>query len=284
MNKSIVNIFCLIAIGYGTAAMANSLPLGDGKISTSPKVGYVFSCQTQFGGGGSSGPWPWIAGNTWSPTAKPAVGGDVAWPSAAINISIVNGQRIIAANNLPKHNTGIFPIQVTDPAFKYDKNPNFINAQKILLTLPANPQVAPKPFCVGMGMIGFSLSGAAIYNALDGEGRDAPAHELQDACNGHPQNAGQYHYHASSNCFSDPAGKAGQHSSRIGYALDGFGIYGLKGNGGIAQTNANLDACHGHAHSILWDGKTVNMYHYHLTAEYPYTIGCFKGTPVQGHP
>jgi hypothetical protein len=30
----------------------------------------------------------------------------------------------------------------------------------------------------------------------------------------------------------------------------------------------------------MWDGKLVDMYHYVLTEEYPYTVGCFRGTPV----
>jgi len=24
----------------------------------------------------------------------------------------------------------------------------------------------------------------------------------------------------------------------------------------------------------------VSMYHYHATYEYPYTLGCFRGTPI----
>lgn len=42
-----------------------------------------------------------------------------------------------------------------------------------------------------------------------------------------------------------------------------------------------LDECHGHSHSIQWDNKTVDMYHYHLNNEYPYSIGCFRGTPAK---
>jgi hypothetical protein len=30
----------------------------------------------------------------------------------------------------------------------------------------------------------------------------------------------------------------------------------------------------------MWDGKVVSMYHYVMTDEYPYSIGCFRGTPV----
>ena len=131
-----------------------------------------------------------------------------------------------------------------------------------------------------MGMIGFALTGTAIFNALDAGGRDAPAHEIQDRCNGHPERNGQYHYHDASPCLTDSHGQPGGHSDVIGYALDGFGIFGLRGEGGKTVVNADLDACHGHTHEVVWDGGKRAIYHYHLTAEYPYTIGCFMGKPV----
>jgi hypothetical protein len=29
---------------------------------------------------------------------------------------------------------------------------------------------------------------------------------------------------------------------------------------------------------VLWNGKPTRIYHYVATAEYPYTLGCFRGT------
>ena len=112
-------------------------------------------------------------------------------------------------------------------------------------------------------------------------GNDAPAHEIQDRCNGHPQQTGQYHYHNYSDCQVDGRSQGGGHSDLMGYALDGFGIYGLYGEGGAELTTADLDACHGHTHQILWDGDQQNMFHYHFTDDYPYTIGCFRGDPIK---
>ena len=68
------------------------------------------------------------------------------------------------------------------------------------------------------------------------------------------------------------------HSPLVGYALDGFGIYGHRGEDGEVVTNEDLDECHGHTHEIEWDGQTVEMYHYHATWEFPYVVGCFHGT------
>lgn len=255
------------------------LPLGNGHVSTDPRVGYVYSCRTTFGARAGHG-GPWITGATWNPAAKPTVGGNVTWPNASLTISLEGNQRVVRANNLPRHPTGIFPIRPTDSAFKYDRNPNGVREQNVLLTLPSVPAAAASPSCVPMGVIGFALSGAAIYNALDAAGQDAAANEIQDRCNGHPQMNGQYHYHNLSPCLVDTSGSLGRHSDLVGYAIDGYGIYGTRGENGEHLTDANLDACHGHEHVIDWDGVRVRMYHYHATAEYPYTVGCFHGSPV----
>jgi hypothetical protein len=263
----------------GVVPELTALPLGDGKISTSPRVGYVYSCQTTFGNNGAPlGKTTWIAGSTWDQTIKPMVQGEVQWPNSRVTISVAGAERIVSANNLPSHATGVFPIQRSDPAFQFDGNPNAIAEQVILLKLAASPQAAAVPSCVPQGMIGFTTSGAALYNALDGAGRDAAAHEVQDRCAGHPQGMGQYHYHSWSTCFRDAAAATqGQHSDLVGYALDGYGVFGQYGEGGRRVANGDLDVCHGHTHAIPWDGQTRTLYHYHMTREYPYSVGCFHG-------
>jgi hypothetical protein len=67
----------------------------------------------------------------------------------------------------------------------------------------------------------------------------------------------------------------------IAYALDGFGVYGAKDVGGRTVTNKNLDACQGHEGPVMWNDTVQNIYHYHMNDEYPYTIGCLRGTPIQ---
>ncbi len=257
------------------ALPAHELPLGDGHVSSTPRMGYLMSCVKRWRGGPVHG-GPWIEGDHWNPEAKPTVQGQVSWPTHHIAITVQDGQRLIVANNLPDHPTGRFPISPDDPAYRYDRNPNPIRAQNILLRLPLHPQVAANPTCVPMGMIGFTTDGVAIYNAVDNGGIDAAAHEVQDKCNGHPQRRGQYHYHGPSPCMPNEAT-----ADLVGYALDGFGIYGMRDMAtGRILHDADLDACHGTTGPVMWDGKAVVMYHYVLTPEYPYTIGCFRGTPV----
>ena len=67
----------------------------------------------------------------------------------------------------------------------------------------------------------------------------------------------------------------------VGYALDGFGIYSKYNANSMEMTDADLDACHGTTSPVMWNGKMVSIYHYVLTQEYPYTIGCFRGSPVR---
>ena len=88
------------------------------------------------------------------------------------------------------------------------------------------------------------LSGVSLFSAIDAPGRDAPAHELQDKCNGHPQVTGAYHYHNLSPCLDDAKQVDGS-SGLLGYAVDGLGIYGPNAVGGKKLDSKDLDECHG---------------------------------------
>jgi hypothetical protein len=143
-------------------------------------------------------------------------------------------------------------------------------ATTFTFTLPLVPQVATTPTCVALGVIGVTLNGVVLFNAADARGNDAVAHEIVDAFGGHPART-EYHYHFVPERL-DAAPLTDGHSGLVGYIRDGFGIYGYKGVGGVELSNADLDECHGHSHAPIG-------YHYHATMEYPYTIGCYRGTP-----
>jgi hypothetical protein len=258
------------------------LPIGDGRVSQSAVAGNVWACNQNFQvrGGLHEGEWFNQDEGTFDLTKKPTVDGSVAWPSS-INIAVEGEQRVVRGNGLPDHTTGTYPIARTDDAWAYDRNPNRINPQNVMLRLSAMPMLAAEPSCVGMGAIGIMLTGSVFFNALDAAGLDGVAHEIQDACYGHPEMRGTYHYHNLTSCIPD---RGEGHSALLGYAFDGFGFYGTRGEDGTPLTGAALDECHGHTHAIEWDGTTVVMYHYHATAEYPYTLGCFRGTPVRLSP
>ncbi len=268
------------ATGAGDPLDRSNLPIGDGKYGSSPKIGYLYSCQTSFSGnaGGAMTDGPWIKSDgTFDFNAKVVVQGSVAWSAHTFSATVSGTTRTVSGNGLPNHNTGTFPISTVDPAYQYDRNPNSIGQHTLNWALSATPTIATSPTCVGLGTVGVLLTGSAFFNSLDAEGRDAVAHETQDACQAHPEMNGEYHYHSVSSCLADPGT---DHSALMGYARDGFGIYGVRGENGKILTDADLDECHGHTHLIEWDGQMVSLYHYHATYEYPYTVGCFKGTPI----
>ncbi len=258
-----------------------TIPLGDGYVSTTPKVGYVDSCQTTFpsiGGAQTVGPWIDTATKTWDSLSKTHVQGSVSWPQATYSVTVAGGQRVITGNDLPvDHTTGTFPIASTDPAYAYDRNPNTITAQTIDWSLPEQPEAATTPTCTSGGAVGILDDGVLLFNALDGEGRDAGAHEVLDACDEHPMSAGELHHHSVPSCILD---KATGRSTLVGYAIDGYGIYVERTAAGALLTNTDLDACHGRTSPVMWNGTIQNVYHYDATLEYPYTVGCFHGTPI----
>lgn len=292
LGRTLLLALTVAVVGAAGAALAQgktdmldvkALPLGDGRISAKPEAGSVWSCQQQFprNAPGAQVVGPWIHGKTWDLTEKLSVQGKVTWPNAQFSIRVLDNGRIVtrslAGNGLPVGTpTGTFPVGRDDPAFQIDRNPNTIRPQQVTLTLPRSPQAAARPSCVPMGMIGVALNGVAIFNALDAGGRDAVAHEVQDLCSGHPEAQGAYHYHGPSPCLPNQSANA----TLIGYALDGYGIFSSYDANGRELTNADLDACHGRTAEVDWDGKPTAIYHYVLTREYPYTLGCFHGTPA----
>ncbi|MFM8303427.1 MAG: YHYH protein, partial [Actinomycetota bacterium] len=223
-----------------------------------------------------AGPWIDEAAGTWDATRKVAVQGNVSWPIAQYDEQSEADTRRISSNGLPVGMvTGTFPIAATDPAYAYDRNPNRIAATALTFTLPLVPTAAETPGCLGMGAIGVLRNGVALFAPVDEQLRDAVAYETQDVCDGHPQQASQYHYHAVPSCIVDASTGP---STVVGFALDGVPIVVERDASGALPKNADLDACHGRTSPILLDGEVVTMYHYSATLEFPYALGCLRGT------
>lgn len=151
-----------------------------------------------------------------------------------------------------------------------------------------------------LGAIGILDNGVYIYGSSspcgfgancpsDGTGAptqyvdavDSEGHTI-DYCGGHPTPFLEYHVHSGASFSDRRAGRErcgletdtdGNHSIRLGWMYDGFGLYGSYSQGGMRPTG--LDSCSGHTHEI--DG--VMTYHYHIPDAFPWIIGCFKGCP-----
>src|SRR3954469_25385577 len=129
---------------YGNDYADGILPVGDGLFVTDgPKAGYVYRCRAPVGGGGAQSRGPWLVHNhtQYDLNKKVAVQGDVRWVGT-YSMTIDGSQRVITTNDLPHdHTAGVFPVQPSDPASQYDRNPNRIAAQSLTYRLAATPTV-----------------------------------------------------------------------------------------------------------------------------------------------
>jgi hypothetical protein len=203
-------------------------------------------------------------------TAAFAVEGDKAGTAPAappfgsnVRVETTAESYVVHGDGIPDHPTAKFPNAT---------NPNSIKKQDYTFYLPRQPRKADKPTPLPMGPIGVALNGIPFYNPYTAEGKDAVSGlyaEVFDSCCGHPDQMGRYHYHKYPVCLKTPFHDGpGKHSPLLGYAFDGYGIYGPQGENGKPPTD--LDSCNGHE-----DG--VRGYHYHVSTTFPYILGGYHG-------
>ncbi len=261
-----------------------ALPLVDqGYGTTGATKGRILVCDPrafmQTGGPGALAQGDWLdrARGVFDMTKKLRFRGNVVHDDAQLTIRLDGDRRVVEGNGIPVGvPTGVFPVASDDPASQFDGNPNAITAQSISFAIPAKPAIADVPSCA-YKIIGITLDGVELHLALDSQGRDELAYQLQDACMGASQPGGAYHRHALSGCTPH----IHENAALVGYALDGFGIYSPFDANGRELRTADLDECHGTTSEVEWDGARVTMYHYVLTRDFPYTLGCFRGTPTR---
>ena len=164
-------------------------------------------------------------------------------------------------------------------------------AQTYKFTIPTTPKYSSKVTSTSLGSIGVMISGAVLYNPFEGDGKTvAMANNFTvtnsagitasfvDKCAGHPTpDIGAYHYHGLPNCVTAKVDKVSKPSHIIGFALDGFPIYGDRDNKGKQVTAKNLDQCNGVNSATPEFPKGI--YHYVLlgTADARSSIACFHG-------
>lgn len=139
----------------------------------------------------------------------------------------------VSCTCIPSYNIGPWP-----------GNPNNASNQNFVFKITRNPvQNTGTPTNVGLGHIGVWSNGVSIFNVSDAQSymnqgiwnRNAYYWEGSgfDNCLGHPNQTGEYHHHVSPQCLYDETDST-HHSPIIGYAFDGFPVYGA-----YAYTNTN---------------------------------------------
>lgn len=118
-------------------------------------------------------------------------------------------------------------------------NPNVASNQNFVYKITRNPQKnTGTATTIGLGHTGVWTNGVSIFNVSDGMSynnagvwnRNAYFWEGSsfDNCLGHPQQNGEYHHHVSPNCLYN-INDSTKHSPLIGYAFDGYPVYGAYG-------------------------------------------------------
>ena len=164
----------------------------------------------------------------------------------------------IHATGIPRYATAPFP----------DGNPSQATSQDYLFQIPRDPQEGPTGgTTTGLGHTGVLINGVAIFNAQDAFSYNNQGFWHQnggffendgfDCAKGHPA-MGQYHHHQVPTRFDDSFAPTsdvcndfpsdalftvdpGAHSPLIGYAFDGYPIYGpygfanADGSGGVVR-------------------------------------------------
>lgn len=200
---------------------------------------------------------------------------------------------------------GDFLVAVSNgiPNFEFVQvTPNALVSIDTTYRVPLVPEEDPSPATLGLGAVGVAVNGLPIYAANEAAPTygDPYLDGILDYCNGHTDEAGQYHFHARPEClFPELDGSV---SLLVGYAFDGYPILApfecldadcaevtelgssyVYVGGSEAAWEANvyqegagdLDACNG---ALRPDGT----YAYYATDTFPYLIGCFHGVVPDG--
>lgn len=139
-------------------------------------------------------------------------------------------------------------------------NPNHPVKEETTYLVPAKPRLHEvTDLSEQGGKIGIAFSstlffspyGGASYGAATSQATSATVAEGDtfDQCGGHAasSSSASYHYHTAPPCLLKQLGETeGQHSPQIGWAADGFPVYGPRGrNGELMKSCDNTDGTYG---------------------------------------
>ncbi|NND70568.1 MAG: YHYH protein, partial [Rhodothermales bacterium] len=155
--------------------------------------------------------------------------------------------------------------------------------------IPAADYSAPIPLQANAGSnpktrdaaLAIAVNGVPIFDYTGGgemSSDDLYHHQTQhdtllteqlDHCGGHAGRGDDYHYHVAPECMIETMQNAGD-DAIIGWAFDGFPLYGSNNPDGTPITENELDVCNGQADEVFG-------YRYHTSDAPPYIIQCLMG-------
>ncbi|WP_231612578.1 sulfatase-like hydrolase/transferase [Novipirellula galeiformis] len=197
----------------------------------------------------------------------------------AVIVTFTDEHLVMRSRNLPNHPTATFP----DRWRMLDGNPSYIKEQANTWHIPLEPKRDPNAIAMDeknsnqalpMGAIGVATNGVIFFNPFDHIFETDAVWRL-DRCCGHPSPRQQYHYHKYPVCVKTPWSDEGQsHSGVIGFAFDGFPVYGpYESKGLLAKDDTKNPLNDFNLHTDPDRGP-----HYHVTpGEYPHIIGGYWG-------
>jgi hypothetical protein len=185
--------------------------------------------------------------------------------------------------------------------------PHSLIPQSLTIKFPRDPKVSATPTNVvnRLGSAGVTVSGLLFYPVTEGPIPTESAYgdpyynKMLDSCGGHAGPQSEYHYHV----LITIAICNLKNTGIIGYAIDGFPVYGptacldlkctkkaLVKSGYIQIGNPQKNAWDAYKYSATPSSTVLDecngrlqpdgTYGYHATLTFPYIIGCFKGTPT----
>jgi phosphatidylethanolamine-binding protein (PEBP) family uncharacterized protein len=143
--------------------------------------------------------------------------------------------------------------------------------------IPLLPTIAAATTAVDDGPIGVAVNGVPLFNPCKQGGcqnGDTKVLGELDNCNGHAGRADDYHYHAAPTCLMATRPAAYWDTHPLGWALDGYAIFGYNDANGTVASRDNI--CGGNTSAVQ---NAPSGYSYHVTDAPPYVLSCLRGVP-----
>jgi hypothetical protein len=151
--------------------------------------------------------------------------------------------------------------------------------------IPTTPELLDIPTDLStISQVGLALDGVTIFGDAPSVA-DRGGLPALDACGGHIDPSGYYHWHFGAESIQTNLDDAGTDvtcdidqdvEALIGFAYDGYAIYGPEED---REIPSDLDECSGHVSDTDEFGET---YHYHLTYDSPNLPACRVGASATG--